>query len=210
MKGKSAKKIINNLFMSMEQLYEDFSNNTDVNRQTIRLESFEWYLGEYLRLFDSTKNTIKEIEDSKTKAWAEKEFAQSSEKVRDLLEAHLFRILYPIDNFHHCAHTVDELEEVIKAVEDDFSQEVQKALNYFGESFLEERLNKTRAVTDTYLPGTVREMLQAEERYDWREHDIMCGGYPKPCYRELYISSLRKIISKYMRKLEKEKMVDKK
>lgn len=209
MKGKAAKKILNNFFMSMDQLYEDFSNNTDVNRQTIRLESFEWYLGEYLRLFDTTKNTIKEIEDTKTREWAEKEFAQSSEKVRDLLEAHLFRILYPIDNFHRCAHTVDELEEVIRKVEDDFTKEVEKAVNYFGDGFLDQRLDIPRTVIGQFYPKTVREMLEKEDRYDFKNHVIACGGFPKPCYRELYIQSLRKFVSNYLAKLEEEKVVDK-
>ena len=164
-------------------------------------KAFDWYLSEYIRIFEETQKAINECNDEKIRTWAEKEFKCLSDSMRKLLVFNLLRIIYPIDNFHNKATSLDELENVVKKVEDDFDKEVQKAVEYFGDSFFEAKLRVPRSVAYQDYPRTVKEMLQSKKRYDWREHQISCG-FPKPLYRKLYLESLSPIIEKYIREYE--------
>lgn len=200
MKKKAIKEKFNNLFNSMEKLENSVASH-DVTRETMKRQCFDWYLDEYLRLFGEIQKAINECSDEKIRTSAEKEFKCLSDDMRKLLVQNLHRIIFPIDNFHNKATSLAELENVVKKVEDDFDKEVQKAVEYFGDSFFEAKLRVPRSVAYQDYPRTVKEMLQSKKRYDWSEHQISCG-FPKPLYRELYLDSLTLIIEKYIKGYE--------
>lgn len=201
---KETKKVIGNLLAEMDNLFHDCKNSNDVSINTMSLESYEWFYGKYCETYAKINTIIVSEVKPKVKKAAQKEFDLLTEKMRDLLIANLNRILYAHNNLHICAKELEEIPDAVDKVEEIFSEEVHKAIQYFGEDFFFARVrNNSYSVHARDLPETVSDMLDCGKRWQWNTHEIAMG-YPQPLYLDLYRNALPKIIREYIEADEKE------
>lgn len=199
---KNEKKAIEKLLAEMDNLFYDCKNSNDVNVNTMSLESYECFFSKYCEIYAEIIRII-DVANPKVKKYARKEFNNLTEKMRELLVANLNRILYAHNNLHICAKELEEIPEAVDKVEEMFSAEVHKAINYFGPDFFKAKLrNNGYSLHTRDLPETVSDMLDCEKRWQWVTHEIIMG-YPKALYLELYRNALPRIIKEYIEEAEK-------
>lgn len=200
---KQTKKAIANLLAEMDNLFHDCKNSNDVSINTMSLESYEWFYGKYCETYAKINTIIVSEVNPKVKKAAQKEFDLLTEKMRNLLVSNLNRILYAHNNLHICAKELEEIPDAVDKVEEIFSAEVHKAIDYFGKDFFGARVRNNGYSAHTRdLPETVSDMLDCPKRWQWYTHEIAMG-YPNALYLDLYRNALPRIIRQYIEEAEK-------
>lgn len=199
-KKKKYEKDVNIFFNQVRRSIELYREEYD-SYKTMEIVDFKNSHTIYLETVDYANKILREKSDLS-------EFNNILKpKWRELLKQHLIRIFQVSDSCYECvkdgANGPEDLKKVLLNNEDKFKEEVQKAVAYFGEGFLKEKIwrnpgNKTSCINAMNGSVTVEEMLKKGNC----AKIVIEDGKPIPYYHSIYNNNLKYIVDKYFDMLE--------
>ena len=202
---KNREASISQFLRELNYLISQIIESGEGGKRTMDQDEFKFYLNKYLKLFTECGFLVDDHDNKKElKEYARNEYLSVTRKIHEELVYHLNRILYPHTNMSVHASSLEDLQDAILKVEENFSEEVHSARKFFGDflDFMDEKLWKNSSPFFSGEPQTIGEMLDCPKRFDWLHHTIS-NGYPQPCYLEAYRVALKRITEKYIAEQEK-------